>query len=609
MAQHATQLHKQASLVASTPARPIALDLASLVSPYRRRGRFTLRIENLPQGARLTAGRNNGDRTWSLALDELDELFYSPPEGFNDDHVLVLRLIAKEEGNASTLALIELPVRSGELAILQQPPQPKIPEAPRAEASHGETLNKEISSLKAELAGRDQELSEMRAATQSLNGNWQAKLETAIAAAKNEWSSKEASRLAAAKVDHEKEVSAFRELKNNVSAANALLVQRESELAALKAELTEQRRNSETEISTARKALEDQSARDAYRREQSAKTLQELKARCDDAEADLLRQRQASEAEIAAAKSALAEQGASELDKQELAASALADLTARCEQAEANLRQQRRELETEILAARKAAEEQDATEAERAQQAARMLAELQARCEAAESALRSAHAEGERAAADDAYVNGLNQEIKNLQAVLVDREAAIARAEASLEQMQVGVVAKPPPTHWEPLPGNFTTQSATSDVEEEKPRSHLVRDFILVFAVVTVGCVVFFFGQPMLANLQSLDLGNLFASSDTDQDESQAAAQPAPAPPPKPVLPVATVVRDVNLRATPSTSADIITGLKQGATVTILERQGNWDHVEVVISGRESRQGWAYGSYLAENDKNPAPKP
>jgi hypothetical protein len=651
MAQRAAELHTHPSLMSPTPARAIGLDLAPLISPYRRRGRFTLRIENLPQGARFTAGRNNGDRTWSLALDELDELFYVPPDSLVEDHALALRLIAKEEGNASTLALIELPIRAGALAVLS-PSSPPVSvmataTAPRPDTSHGEALSKEISSLKAELAGREQELNQMRAATQSLNGDWQAKLETAIAAAKSEWGDTEASRLAAAKADHEKEVSALRELethvaqantllvqregelaalkaealrdaaakadhekeasalrelKTHVAQANTLLVQREDELAALKAELTLHRQASTAEISAARTALEVQSARDAQRREQSAQALLELKDRCDQAEGNLARQCQASEAEIATAKHALAAQGVLELDKQEQAAQALADLTVRCNQAEAKLSQQRQALENEIVAARKTAEEQDATEAEREREAARALAELQARCEAAETELRAAQLAGETAAADDAYVRGLNQEIKNLQAVLVDREAAIARAEASLDLMQLGVVAKPAPAHWEPLPGGFTK---TGKDEAKKSDGHLARDFLLVFAVVMIGCLAYFFGPPLIANWRSLDLGNLFASGDADQDDASSSAPAAPAPPPKPKLPVATVVRDVNLRAAPSVSADVITALKQGSAVTVLERQGNWDHVEVVISGQESRQGWAYGGYLAETDKAP----
>jgi SH3-like domain-containing protein len=69
------------------------------------------------------------------------------------------------------------------------------------------------------------------------------------------------------------------------------------------------------------------------------------------------------------------------------------------------------------------------------------------------------------------------------------------------------------------------------------------------------------------------------------------------------------VIRDVNLRAAPSTTAQVIASLKQGTAVTILDRRGNWDRLEVVISGQISRQGWAYGSYIGETDKNPAAKP
>jgi len=611
MAQDAAELLRQSraenasGLAASSSSpRAIALDLASLIAPYRRRGRFTLRIENLPQGARLTAGRNNGDRTWSLALDELDELFYVPPESLADDHILALRLIAREEGNASTLALIELPMRAGQ--FVPSPPPAfghKPPEPPRTDMPQGDTLKQEISALKTELAGRDQELNRMRAASQSLDGNWQAKLETAIATAKTEWGSAEASRLAAARANHEKEVSSFHELKDHVAAANALLSQREGELAALKAELTEQRGRSEREISAAKKALDAQSAQDTQRREQSARALGELRRRCDEAEAGLTRQRQKSEAEIAAARDALAARGALEQGKQEQANAALVELTARCNEAEAKLDRQRETLETEILAARKDAEAQDATDADRERDAGHALAELQARCEAAEASLRAAQTAREKADMDDTYVRGLNQEIKTLQAILVDRETAIARA--SLEQMQVGTVSRPAPAHWEPLPGSLRQERK----EDKKPDSHLMRDFILVFGVVMLACVAYFFGPSLLSagNWQLPNLSNLFAASDADQDAS-APAPPAPAPPPK-LQPQAMVIRDVNLRAAPSTNAQVIAGLKQGTAVTILDRQGNWDHLQIVISGQISREGWAYGSYIGETNKSPAAKP
>lgn len=609
MAQGAAELLRQSRAektsglaASSSSSRAVALDLASLIAPYRRHGRFTLRVENLPQGARLTAGRNNGDRTWSLALDELEELFYVRSESLADDHVLALRLIAREEGNASTLALIELPMRAGR--FVPSPP-PAFGHTQHPEAPHTDTLEQEISALKTELAGRDQELDRMRAASQSLDGNWQSKLETAIAAAKTEWNGAEASRLAAARANHEKEVSSFHELQDHVAAANALLSEREGELAVLKAELTEQRGRSEREISAAKKALDAQSAQDARRREQSANALGELKRRCDQAEAGLARQRRKSEAEIAVARNALAAQGALEQGKQEQANAALAELTARCNEAETKLDGQREKLEMEILAARRDAEAQDAADANRERDAAGALAELQARCEAAEASLRAAQTAREKADVDDAYVRGLNQEIKTLQTILVDREAAIARAEASLEQMQVGAVARPAPAHWEPLPGSLSQ----GNKKNKKQGGHLVRDFILVFGVVMLGCAAYFFGPSLLSanNWQLPNLSNLFAASEGDQDAS-APTPPVPVQPPKP-QPQALVIRDVNLRAAPSTTAQVIVGLKQGAAVTILDRQGNWDHLAIVISGKISRQGWAYGSYIGETDKSSAARP
>ncbi len=600
-AQGRAKLRAQSSFgsLASSPgesARPLSLDLLRLIAPYRRRSRFTLRIENLPQGARLSAGRNNGDRSWSLALDELDGLCYLPPAGADGDYVLNVRLVAKEEGDASTIALIELPLRPGVAA-----PPPESPDSPQAEI-----LLQEITSLKAELAGRDQELGRIHAASQANDQDWRGKLDAALTAAKHEWSSAESARLAAAKADYEREVTAFREFKDHVTAANRLLAEREGEFAALKAELARQREKSEADIQAAKKALAQQTGQDAERRAQSARLLEELKARCDDAEARLVRQRQAAETEIAAAKKALADQGACEAGKQEQAAKALADLTARCGEAEENLSRQRQALETEITTARKAAEQQDAAEAGKEREAAQALQDLQARCEAAEAAVVSAKAAGERAAADnaadDAYVRGLNREIKNLQTILVDREAAIARAEASLEQMRIGEVARPAPAHWQPLPGSFT--QSTGDDRGKKSDGHLFRDFLLVFLLVGAGTLLFFVGRPMLSgNWQLPDFvdrfGNLFASASDDQ--KPAPASPVPAALPKPQILKAIVARDVNLRAQPSVNSAVISRLKQGAEVTILERQGNWVHAEAVIPGQTSRQGWIYGSYLAES--------
>src|ERR1700722_11513952 len=95
-------IYALASAKKSVASRAVRLELKPLLSPYRKHGRFTLRIENLPQSARLSAGQNNGDHTWSLALDELDDLLYFPPAGVDKDHTIAIRVIAKDDIGAST---------------------------------------------------------------------------------------------------------------------------------------------------------------------------------------------------------------------------------------------------------------------------------------------------------------------------------------------------------------------------------------------------------------------------------------------------------------------------------------------------------------------------
>src|ERR1700754_2089008 len=84
------QLRAERGLSAPANSQPtqrtVTLDLAPLLSPYKGKGKLTVRIERLPQLARLSAGQNNGDNSWSLALDDLDGLQYFPPPGLVEEH-------------------------------------------------------------------------------------------------------------------------------------------------------------------------------------------------------------------------------------------------------------------------------------------------------------------------------------------------------------------------------------------------------------------------------------------------------------------------------------------------------------------------------------------
>src|SRR5689334_7176939 len=73
--------------------KTIPLDFASLIAPFKKQGRLTLRVERVPQRAKLSAGRNNGDGTWSLASDELEDLNYLVPSNLSGGHELSLRIM------------------------------------------------------------------------------------------------------------------------------------------------------------------------------------------------------------------------------------------------------------------------------------------------------------------------------------------------------------------------------------------------------------------------------------------------------------------------------------------------------------------------------------
>jgi hypothetical protein len=111
-------------------------------------------------------------------------------------------------------------------------------------------------------------------------------------------------------------------------------------------------------------------------------------------------------------------------------------------------------------------------------------------------------------------------------------------------------------------------------------------------AVAGVGALLFIFFWP---------------SSDTAPAPQAPVKVAAPAPVVKPVeLPKATVLRDMNVRAGPSTSDTLIGSLKAGSLVVAGEHRGNWVHVTLdAKDGKPAQQGWVFGTSL----KFPAAEP
>jgi hypothetical protein len=129
MAQRATSFSKKPEVEEqprplSEPPRPlppVALDLAPLIAPFKSRGRITLRIERVPQRARLSAGRNNGDSSWSLGTDEIEGLEYQAPDGDTTARVLTLRILSVEGGvPVASIGVVDLPVGVEAAASVRQ---------------------------------------------------------------------------------------------------------------------------------------------------------------------------------------------------------------------------------------------------------------------------------------------------------------------------------------------------------------------------------------------------------------------------------------------------------------------------------------------------------
>lgn len=338
----------------------IPLNLKSIIAPYRDRGRFTIRLEHLPQLARLSAGTNNGDRTWSLALDELEDLAYFPPAGVGA-HTLGVRLIVKDDDGAHTLALIDLDVdadsnaaadkRDGAAVIALAQDKALAAELAQLRAALVERdallaeRDAELAHSNARLADREKELLEQ----QQLNGwmtalaeeNREAELQSELALAKRAWSEDEALRRDALKQELEAQFQEALAGQDRRSGAvlDALSHQHEEAMNELRRALAD-----------AKSASAMQMAEKAAWQTEVAKLQQEfedrLRATRAEVETETARLQQAFEEKLGAARAiAQAEAGAkadAKTDERLQAAEAgwqkrLAELAARCEVAEARL--------------------------------------------------------------------------------------------------------------------------------------------------------------------------------------------------------------------------------------------------------------------------------
>ena len=612
--------------VAEAPAamRSIPLNLAPLLTPYKKQGRLSLRIERLPRGARLSRGcRNNDGASWSLASDELEDLAYQLPEGCDGEHSLAVRIISLAGGN--TLAVLDFVVSPG---ADEAAPSDSI-EEPRDDTDL-HRLRDELATSKAALAARDSELAETIASTRDT----EAELATARAA----WSAELDERLAAAAVQAASHLQACRGAWE--SEQNALLAKLETHSREQLAEARERwQRETQDALLKAENAWKaDEAARLAATAGQWQEKLTALQATL--AERETASARAIEAAEQARVRWQQETQDAllkAEHEWKADEASRLAAAEARWREAPADapsgavddhelrsLREQLSALQVTLAERETAltrAEERWQREAQEALSTAEQAwkAEETARLAAAETQWREALPPAQPGVVDDRELRGLREKSAGLELALAEATARRESAEAALERARVRAreemaavkatlamrdaelaqarsASAPSRGHPEPRgvaqPSRIRELINRPDERGTQDQRTFIREIIVAVALGVAG-VMFY------PNIEALIFG-----------EPPVAVRTIPVPRAKPAPPVvvaqrtAVVARDAKLRAEPSATAAVVASLKQGLSVAVVEERGKW-----VLVRADGKTGWLKSSLLKDITPPAAPAP
>lgn len=282
---------------AAAEPRGILLDLAPLLAPYAGRKNLSLRVERLPARARLSKGSNNGDGTWSLRLDDLDDLRYLPANNKSAVPALSLRVFTRDDDYATTLAVLDIPIHAqetappasasapslkddaelhrqlDELVALKAAQEAAFAEAKqKAEADHAAAraawdaeLDRRVAAVAADAATKlerhraewqaeqqthlAQVEKDLRARGEQAREQWRQEADAALAKAKKVWHAEEAARLTAAEAKWREAANrALAEAKTHVKQAETARAEamaqqkhahdrRDDELARLRDEL------------------------------------------------------------------------------------------------------------------------------------------------------------------------------------------------------------------------------------------------------------------------------------------------------------------------------------------------------------------------------------
>ncbi|MFL6688791.1 MAG: SH3 domain-containing protein [Alphaproteobacteria bacterium] len=404
---------------------PIPLDLLAVVAPYKRHRGISIRLERLAHGARLSQGRNNGDRSWSLAPDELDGLEYVPPTDDYDAHTLAVRIISLDGGDGETLAVIDLPIagKNGNPYIGAAAPDGAL-------SAELQQLRDELVKTKSSLAARETELATARRQAEDAEHSRQA-LKAEFGTAEEAWDRELREQLSAAAAEANANLertraaweteNASRETRSAATAQRTVgdarkRWQQEAQAALVKAQ-------AEWKVAEVARIA----AAEATWRTQSEKQLQELRKRAEDAEMELTQSRthktsQDHNAEVRRLREQLISVQASLATR----GAELAEARAATERAQQQQSQEGVSLIAKAEQAWKAAEAKRLASAEARwnEQSARALTELNGRLAQTEAAFAEARAQAE----------ARQHQVTATQLSLAERERELAQARANAEQ-------------------------------------------------------------------------------------------------------------------------------------------------------------------------------
>jgi hypothetical protein len=145
----------------------------------------------------------------------------------------------------------------------------------------------------------------------------------------------------------------------------------------------------------------------------------------------------------------------------------------------------------------------------------------------------------------------------------------------------------------------FASRAEPVDEEPRKPRANLLRDVLIVGALAALAITAYPSAEPFLP--QSWQSSIASVTSDRGQiagDSSTTTLAPATSPDAA-ARRSAVVLHDVNVRADPSAAARVVSTLRRGLKVLVIEQRGNWTSVQIEGDKANARPlGWVYGSFL-----------